>query len=458
MLSLHNLQHLARTYNILRRVPGALDEPRREFETFVRKQGLVAIAAIASDNESDPAPYIETITQVYERYNTMVKDAFEGDLGCKASLDRACREYVNRNIVCKTGSRKSAELLAKYVDGIIKKATDTGSDRVIERVISVFKYLEDKDVFQTFHHRLLARRLVNTSSDDNETEAGLIASLREACGVEYVSRLQRMLQDVRLSKELNDMYREHSDPDAPDFEIIVGGSAQWPLSPPKSTFNVPDDLMTTYERFQRFYTNVHAGRKLNWLFHLGRADVVAHCIKPVGKTPYVLMASVYQASVLLQFNTLPKHTFSELCASTGLSEAALKGALYGLMKAKVLNVSNTDNPWTLSNTWEVNRGFKSKKLRVKVDVPMRSETVASSEATQRVIAQDRELMIQAAIVRVMKARNILKNQLLITATIELLSARFKPTIPDIKKCIDILLEKEYIERQEGDRDTYQYVA
>jgi cullin 1 len=54
----------------------------------------------------------------------------------------------------------------------------------------------------------------------------------------------------------------------------------------------------------------------------------------------------------------------------------------------------------------------------------------------------------------MKARKKMKHTQLVSECIKHISSRFVPKIPDIKKCIDILLEKEYLERLDDDELGY----
>jgi cullin 1 len=54
----------------------------------------------------------------------------------------------------------------------------------------------------------------------------------------------------------------------------------------------------------------------------------------------------------------------------------------------------------------------------------------------------------------MKARKKMKHNLLVSETINQIRSRFLPKVQDIKKCIEILLEKEYLERLDDDELGY----
>ncbi len=54
----------------------------------------------------------------------------------------------------------------------------------------------------------------------------------------------------------------------------------------------------------------------------------------------------------------------------------------------------------------------------------------------------------------MKARKKMKHSQLMSETINQIKGRFMPKVSDIKKCIEILLDKEYLERLEDDELGY----
>ena len=89
----------------------------------------------------------------------------------------------------------------------------------------VFKYIEDKDVFQKFYSKMLAKRLVQHMSASDDAEASMISKLKSACGFEYTNKLQRMFQDQGVSKDLNEQFKQHlynsNEPLDIDFQIQV---------------------------------------------------------------------------------------------------------------------------------------------------------------------------------------------------------------------------------------------
>lgn len=102
----------------------------------------------------------------------------------------------------------------------------------------VFKYIEDKDVFQKFYANMLAKRLVQHNSASDDAEASMISKLKQACGFEYTSKLQRMFQDIGVSKDLNDKFKAHlanTGPlDCKYFDFLSSSSHSASPSPPLS--------------------------------------------------------------------------------------------------------------------------------------------------------------------------------------------------------------------------------
>jgi hypothetical protein len=97
-------------------------------------------------------------------------------------------------------------------------------------------------------------------------------------------------------------------------------------------------------------------------------------------------------------------------------------------------------------------GNSSQEILIPLISPLKS-----SEIDDEAIELQRRPQIDAAIVREMKIRRKMHHALLVSGVIQQLKARFLPSIKDIKRRIEALIEEEYLQRSSADYSVYEYL-
>ena len=113
----------------------------------------------------------------------------------------------------------------------------------------------------------------------------------------------------------------------------------------------------------------------------------------------------------------------------------------------------------LSDTYTLNLGFKHQMYKIKVPTATAKENKSSEKADiSDKVDEDRRHMVEATIVKVMKTRRKIEHNALIAEATKILSQKFNPDPTMIKKRIESLIDREYMERDSEDRRFYKYIA
>jgi cullin 1 len=144
----------------------------------------------------------------------------------------------------------------------------------------------------------------------------------------------------------------------------------------------------------------------------------------------------------------------EIVAKLQLDEKFTKKVLHSLScgKYKVLKKEPKSKKISQGDTFCANVKFSSKSRKIRI--PMASLTPSHNP---KKVEEDRTVAIEAAIVRIMKARKEMKHNQLIAEVLNQLHF-FRPQPKSVKRRIEHLIDREYLERDEDQSNVYRYLA
>jgi len=273
-----------------------------------------------------------------------------------------------------------------------------------------------------------------------------------------------------------------------DLEVQVLNESHWPISgTQKFPLLLGQQLLLCQTRFQEYYEKNTEKRRLQWLFNYGTVTLAARFTN--SKAPVSLVITPLQASILMCFNVGTKLTFDELLialwptqgvvakqALTGSQNASnlhdmsleeiLRFAIQPLVyfKYKVLAKEKDADPKkeliAKTDVFLLREKIPAKKLPRKIAFPPGSAQQQEKEANDdhELVMKQREFEVEAGMVRVMKARNRLDWNQLQIEVINILKNRFAPDSKMLKKRLESLIDRKFMERDENDPKIILYIS
>ncbi|CAH8517198.1 unnamed protein product [Heterobilharzia americana] len=427
-LKTKQIAQLSLFYSLISRVPNGIDKLRTHFRNYIIQMGREIVENPTQDAEKDRV-MIQNLLDSRDFLSEIIVSCFADDSSFMRVLQDAYEEFINQR------PNKPAEFLAKYLDSHLrsgnKAQTEEELDKLMDKAMILFRFIDGKDIFEAFYTKELAKRLLLNKSASVDAEKAMLSKLKQECGPNYTRKMETMFQDIELSKQLSKNFRL-SLPDNYSIELSVNVicPASWPPYP-QTTANYPPEMLSLREEFTRFYLSHHQGRKLIYEPSLGTCVVRAK----FPTTPNLrkeLQVSELQALVLLQFNKSDNTpiTYATIAENTGIEEKELKRTLLSLAAGKGQRVL-IKNPANLEieneHKFIFNTEFSHRLTRIKFNQIQLKETEQEQVATEERVFADRVAHVDCCIVRIMKTRKTIDHN-------SLLSEVYKQLQFPLKEC------------------------
>jgi len=461
-------EDLSRMFRLFSKINRGLDPVSQMFKEHVTSEGMALVkqAEDAASNKKEEKRdimglqeqvFVRKVIELHDKYLNYVVECFQNHTLFHKALKEAFEVFCNKGVA---GS-SSAELLATFCDNILKKGgseklSDEAIEETLEKVVKLLAYISDKDLFAEFYRKKLARRLLFDKSANDDHERSILTKLKQQCGGQFTSKMEGMVTDLTLARENQTQFEEYLTANSQvnpgiDLTVTVLTTGFWP-SYKSFDLNLPSEMVKCVEVFKEFYQTKTKHRKLTWIYSLGTCNING---KFDSKT-IEMIVTTYQAAALLLFNASERLSYAEVMTQLNLTDDDVIRLLHSLSCAKYKILVKEPNTKTISpnDVFTFNNKFTDRMRRIKIPLP----PVDEKKKVVEDVDKDRRYAIDASIVRIMKSRKVLGHQQLVMECVEQLGRMFKPDFKAIKKRIEDLITRDYLERDKENPNLYRYLA
>lgn len=422
--------------------------------------------------------FVDSIVALYRRYNNLYLHAFQRNSDFHTAIKTAFTEFLNRA----SDAKPFPVLLAVYVDEFLKSKNAQQADEAVhqrfDEIASLLSFVHEKDKFSAMSRTLLSKRLLDQSGGGSliqeDAEKALILRLKQQFGNTFTAKMEGMFTDHATASETQEQFRQHlADNNIKlglELDVQILTQSHWPPFDTKQ-IQLPAEMAYAVQQFNEYYKIYKKDRNLLWVHSYGSLVLGVRFAK---KTCDVTM-NTQQAIVLAQFNEGPA-TVRNLATAVGFDVDVLKNIVASMMQKKMPVLLIRDDTASSSSsssedeeakakggmqqlqdtdTLEFNSAMVTAKKKFKLPAP-NVITDKTINTIREEVDGERKYQLDAALVRIMKAKRVMQHLDLVTEVISQLTF-FKPTGTEIKQRIEDLILREYIERDSKNRNTLKYL-
>ncbi|KAH0791153.1 Cullin family protein [Histomonas meleagridis] len=303
----------------------------------------------------------------------------------------------------------------------------------LDKYFYLFKMLSLNDVFETYYTKLLTKRILSLKNFNIEAEYYIIKKFEAECNSDYTKRMESIINDYNNSNEIQkEFIGKYKEKNIKFAAIILSkDSCDFHYNP---LIGPPKCLTKAFKLYTKIYKGNFKRRNVEWINSLARVTLKASNFPNLEK----VHCSGDYASILMCFNVTRPQKLEKIAQKLGVNdENEIEKKLTVMETKKFGKILQSKN-----GEYSLNLGCNADKAVLNMGLAFHQLSMEDEVKISKVIAQNNDYQLDAAIMLVIKPNKSMDQEALKTNVSEVVNFRLDDDY--FQRRLAILNKKEYV--------------